>query len=125
MVNLDDIKTGDTLVVEGVAYVSDDDDFIGLTHSVIRDLGTTDGMLKVISHTPQPPQPIPEPTGIGAVVKVQKRNMSTTYQYIIVNSGSSRKPWFMKGYNQVSDTWENWMAQYDVIEVLSPGVDNA
>jgi hypothetical protein len=123
MVNLDDIKNGDTLVVEGVAYVADDSDFIGLTDSVIRNrYGTTDRMLKLISHTPQP---IAEPTGIGAVVKVQMRDMSTTYQYIIVNSGSSRKPWFMKGYNNLSDTWENWMAQYDVVEVLSPGVDNA
>lgn len=121
MVNLDNIKTGDTIVVEGVAYVSDDNYFIALTDSAIRDrYGKTDGMLKVISHTPEA---MAEPTGIGAVVKLRPKTGNHPHQYIIVNSGSSYQPWFMRGYNNLGYTWEDWMETYDAVEILSPGIE--
>lgn len=118
MVNLDDIKNGDTIVVEGIAYVSDDNRTISLTRSVIRNrYWATEGLLKVISHTPQP---ITEPKGIGAVVKV-KGKTGNVYKAVKVGLGTLN--WAVHNLSDNFYAWEDVTRAFQVVEVVSEGVE--
>lgn len=86
MVDLNNVKSGDTLVVE-IEVISWDDPGIYLKTGVVRHShGAVNSQVKVLDHKPKP---IDEPMGIGAVVR------GTWHQeYTFVRTGNSpNRPW--------------------------------
>lgn len=120
MVNLDEVRTGDTLVVEVPVMVYPSGIIEFKYHTVRTGHDRPSDKIKVLGHKTAP---IDEPKGIGAVVKLRSKTLSNSYQYFIVNSGNSNSSWSMNGYSNLNSTWDEWMKEYYVVEILSPGVE--
>lgn len=120
MVNLDDIKTGDTLVVEVAAFVYGNGTIEMDCGTVsIRDYcGDVNDDIRVLSHQPKA---IDEPTGLGAVVKVKGNN--TGLEKYIVRVSATDSLWAFTLYPGEPHNWSSIVATHDMVEVVSPGVD--
>lgn len=121
MIDLDNVKSGDTLVVE-VEVVSNGDPGIYLKTGVVRNLqGTLNSEVKVLGHKPKP---IDEPMGIGAVVRG-----TWGQEYTFVRTGNNpHRPWEVvlstPEINGVNYAFKTLVANCPDLKVLSEGYDN-
>lgn len=118
MVNLDSVKTGDTLVVEVPVYVyasgSIEFEYTDVRYGYDEPFGN----IKVLEHKPKP---IKEPTGLGAVVKVKGR--ATGLERYIVRVSATDSLWAFTLYPGEPHNWSSIVATHDMVEVVSTGVD--
>lgn len=118
MVNLDSVKTGDTLVVEVPVYVyasgSIEFEYTDVRYGYDEPFGN----IKVLEHKPKP---IKEPTGLGAVVKVKEGSTGLEKQIVRVSATDSL--WMLTSYPGDPLDWDSIVEIHDVVEVVSTGVD--
>lgn len=117
MIDLDNVKNGDTLVV-AVEVVSWDDPGVYLKSGVVRNShGTVNPDIKVLGHKPN----IDEPMGLGAVIRG-----TWGQEYTFVRTGNNpNRPWEVvlgtPEINGVNYAFKTLVANCPDLKVLSEG----
>lgn len=118
MVNLDRVKTGDTVIIETTVFVDNSSGYIGLDVAAIRNWdGNVPSNIKVLKHKSKA---IDEPTGFGAMVRGTEAVTGVTH--VFLNTGLPVSPWVLKK-NGIRYSWEEVIAYFINVQVINTGLE--